>query len=337
MYRRVGRWDWTLSSPLGYRTSVQDLVGKVAVVTGGGGGIGRALGERFLAEGMKVVLSDIDEPLLMEHAVAELADRFGDAVARRADRRVAARVGGAPARRDASTAFGAAHLVCNNAGIPSGSDGALWEHHVNDWRWALDVNVLGVVHGINVFVPLLLAQGEGHVVNTSSSNGTFAPLSNSTVYATTKVGGDDDHRVPVGPARGRSTRRCRRRCCCRRRGRRARSTPGSGGRAATGPSATQRPGQAPSEGRDALTPVRRAARAARAGAGVRADRGGGGRSPSRASSPTASGSTCRATGPGRRWTCAPRRCATRSHPTTWSRRPPGTFRRPDPMSDRRHR
>ena len=69
--------------------------------------------------------------------------------------------------------------MCNNAGIPSGSDGALWEHHVNDWRWAVDVNVCGVIHGINAFVPLLLEQGEGHVVNTSSSNGTFAPLPNS--------------------------------------------------------------------------------------------------------------------------------------------------------------
>ena len=84
-------------------------------------------------------------------------------------------------------AFGAVHLVCNNAAIPSGSDGALWEHHVNDWRWAVDVNVFGVIHGINTFVPVLLEQDEGHVVNTSSSNGTFAPLSNSAVYATTKA------------------------------------------------------------------------------------------------------------------------------------------------------
>ena len=84
--------------------------------------------------------------------------------------------------------FGAVHLVCNNAGIPSGSDGALWQHHVNDWRWAVDVNVFGVINGINTFVPVLLEQGgPGHVMNTSSSNGTFAPLSNSAVYATTKA------------------------------------------------------------------------------------------------------------------------------------------------------
>ncbi|MBM3659375.1 MAG: SDR family NAD(P)-dependent oxidoreductase [Actinobacteria bacterium] len=230
---------------------MQDLRGKVAVVTGGGGGIGRALGERFLAEGMQVVLADIDAPLL-ERTVDELRGRHGDSVL------------GVPtdvslldsveALRDATVAaFGTAHLVCNNAGIPSGSDGALWEHHVNDWRWALDVNVLGVIHGINVFVPLLLAQGDGHVVNTSSSNGTFAPLSNSTVYATTKSAVTTITECLWGQLRTidspvqaslmlPSTR-----------------TPGA---LDTGiwrpgrnrPERYERPGQAPTEGRDALTP-----------------------------------------------------------------------------------
>jgi NAD(P)-dependent dehydrogenase (short-subunit alcohol dehydrogenase family) len=239
------------SSSLGYGNPVQDLGGKVAVVTGGGGGIGRALGERFLAEGMRVVLSDVDEPLLAA-TVEELAQGHGDAVL------------GVPSDvsllesvehlRDATVdAFGTAHLVCNNAGIPSGSDGALWEHHVNDWRWALDVNVLGIVHGINVFVPLLLAQGEGHVVNTSSSNGTFAPLSNSTVYATTKAAVTTITECLWGQLRTLdspvqaslllpSTR-----------------TPGA---LDTGiwrpgrnrPERYTRPGQAPVEGRDALTP-----------------------------------------------------------------------------------
>lgn len=230
---------------------MQDLGGKVAVVTGGGGGIGRALGERFLAEGMKVVLADIDEPLL-KGTVADLSERWDDAVI------------GVPtdvsilesveALRDAAVAaFGTVHLVCNNAGIPSGSDGALWEHHVNDWRWALDVNVLGVIHGINVFVPLLIAQGEGHVVNTSSSNGTFAPLSNSAVYATTKSAVTTITECLWGQLRALdspvqaslmlpSTR-----------------TPGA---LNTGiwrpgrnrPERYERPGQAPREGRDALAP-----------------------------------------------------------------------------------
>ena len=230
---------------------MQDLGGKVAVVTGGGGGIGRALGARFLAEGMRVALADIDAPLLAR-TVAELREEHGEAVL------------GVPtdvsllesveALRDATVdAFGTVHLVCNNAGIPSGSDGALWEHHVNDWRWALDVNVVGVIHGINVFVPLLLAQGEGHVVNTSSSNGTFAPLSNSAVYATTKSAVTTITECLWGQLRALgspvqaslmlpSTR-----------------TPGA---LDTGiwrpgrnrPDRYARPGQAPVEGRDALTP-----------------------------------------------------------------------------------
>ncbi len=230
---------------------MQNLGGKTAVVTGGGGGIGRALGERFLAEGMRVALADIDAPLLAA-TVAELRERHGDAVI------------GVPtdvsllesveALRDAAVAaFGAVHLVCNNAGIPSGSDGALWEHHVNDWRWALDVNVLGVIHGINAFVPMLLAQGEGHVVNTSSSNGTFAPLSNSAVYATTKSAVTTITECLYGQLRALdspvqaslmlpSTR--------------------SPGALNTGiwrpgrnrPDRYERPGQAPVEGRDALTP-----------------------------------------------------------------------------------
>ncbi|GMU77483.1 MAG: hypothetical protein AMXMBFR46_02830 [Acidimicrobiia bacterium] len=230
---------------------MRDLGGKVAVVTGGGGGIGRALGERLLAEGMRVVLADIDESLLTR-TVDELSARYGDAVI------------GVPTdvsllesvealRAATLDAFGTAHLVCNNAGIPSGSDGALWEHHVNDWRWALDVNVLGVIHGINVFVPVLLAQGEGHVVNTSSSNGTFAPLSNSAVYATTKSAVTTITECLWGQLRAMgspvqaslmlpSTR-----------------TPGA---LDTGiwrpgrnrPDRYARPGQAPVEGRDALTP-----------------------------------------------------------------------------------
>jgi NAD(P)-dependent dehydrogenase (short-subunit alcohol dehydrogenase family) len=146
------------------------------------------------------------------------------------------------------------HLVCNNAGIPSGSDGALWQHHLNDWRWAVDVNVFGVVNGINTFVPVLLEQGEpAHVVNTSSSNGTFAPLSNSAVYATTKAAVTTiteclwgQLRALDSPVRASlllpSTR-----------------TPGALNTGIWRPGRNRperyaRPGQAPWEGRDALTP-----------------------------------------------------------------------------------
>ena len=230
---------------------MQDLPGKVAVVTGGGGGIGRALGERFLAEGMKVVLADIDVPLL-DATVAELAAGPGEVIGVPTDVSLPESV---DHLRDITLEhFGAVHLVCNNAGIPSGSDGALWQHHVNDWRWAVDVNVFGVINGINSFVPVLVEQGgPGHVMNTSSSNGTFAPLSNSAVYATTKAAVTTITECLWGQLRAAdspiqvslllpSTR-----------------TPGA---LHTGiwrpgrnrPERYRRPGQAPVEGRDALTP-----------------------------------------------------------------------------------
>lgn len=163
---------------------MQDLPGKVAVVTGGAGGIGRAIGERLASEGMKVVLADIDERLLTE-TVTELAAAGHDVMGVATDTSITESV---EALRDATLErHGEVHLVFNNAGIPSGSDGAQWEHHINDWKWAIDVNVLGIVNGINAFVPVLLEQGgPGHVLNTTSSNGTYYPLYNSAIYATTK-------------------------------------------------------------------------------------------------------------------------------------------------------
>ena len=164
---------------------MKDFAGKVAVVTGGGGGIGRALALRFAAEGMKVAVADV-VPELVEQTTRELRDLGRDAIGVVTDVTELASV---EALRDATLeAFGAVHVVCNNAGIGSGSEGHFWEHHVNDWRWSLDVNVMGVVHGINAFVPTLIAQDqEGHVVNTTSANGGFTPLIQSAIYATTKA------------------------------------------------------------------------------------------------------------------------------------------------------
>jgi len=164
---------------------MRNVVGKVAVVTGGGQGIGRALAERFGAEGMKVVIADV-VPQLVETTAAELREQGLDIIGVVTD---VTSLESVEALRDATLAeFGAVHIVCNNAGIGSGSEGQIWEHHVNDWRWSLDVNVMGVVNGINAFVPHMLAQDEeGHVVNTTSGNGGFTPLINSAVYATTKA------------------------------------------------------------------------------------------------------------------------------------------------------
>ena len=164
---------------------MKEFRGRVAVVTGGGQGIGRALVEKFTDEGMKVVLADV-VPALVEQTTAELQGEGRDVVGVVTD---VTSLESVEALRDATLdAFGAVHLVCNNAGIGSGSEGQIWEHHVNDWRWSLDVNVMGVVNGINAFVPTMLERGEdGHVVNTSSGNGGFTPLINSAVYATTKA------------------------------------------------------------------------------------------------------------------------------------------------------
>jgi NAD(P)-dependent dehydrogenase (short-subunit alcohol dehydrogenase family) len=164
---------------------MKEFAGKVAVVTGGAGGIGRAIVERFGDEGMKVVVADV-VPDRLDGTVGELRDQGRDVIGVVTD---VTSLESVEALRDATLdAFGAVHVVCNNAGIGSGSEGNFWEHHVNDWRWSLDVNVMGVVNGINAFVPTLIAQDvEGHVVNTTSGNGGFTPLINSAVYATTKA------------------------------------------------------------------------------------------------------------------------------------------------------
>ena len=164
---------------------MKDVAGKVVVVTGGGNGIGRAMVERFCAVGMKAVVADL-VPKRVEATTTDLRDRGFEVIGVVTD---VTSLESVEALRDATLdAYGAVHVVCNNAGIGSASEGQLWEHHVNDWRWSLDVNVMGVVNGIGAFVPTMLAQDvEGHVVNTTSGNGGFTPLINSAVYATTKA------------------------------------------------------------------------------------------------------------------------------------------------------
>ena len=151
----------------------EDLRGKVAVVTGGAGGIGQAMGRRFGQEGMKVVLADVlAEPL--DEATRALAAEGIEAVGVVTDVTDYSSV--ESLAKEALDRFGAVHVVCNNAGTGGVSEGYMWEHDLADWRWGIDVNVLGVIHGIKAFVPILLEQGEGHVVNTCSGNGGFAPI-----------------------------------------------------------------------------------------------------------------------------------------------------------------
>jgi NADP-dependent 3-hydroxy acid dehydrogenase YdfG len=145
---------------------MRQLNGRTAVVTGAASGIGRAMAERFLAEGMKVVLADIETDALKE-TERDLANA-GAVAAFRTDVSKAEDV---HALADFSLrTFGGVNLLCNNAGV--GIGGAIWEHSVRDWEWLLGVNVWGVIHGIRTFVPIMLSQGdECHIVNTASAAG----------------------------------------------------------------------------------------------------------------------------------------------------------------------
>lgn len=159
--------------------------GQVAVVTGAASGVGLAMARRFASEGLRVVLADVEEGALAAAAEGLRAD--GAAVyARVVD--VGEREEVVALAEETYRRFGAVHVLCNNAGVGSGAEGRMWEHDPNDWKWAFAVNVWGVFHGIQAFVPRMLAGGEpGHVVNTSSGDGGIAPLPTASVYAVTKA------------------------------------------------------------------------------------------------------------------------------------------------------
>ncbi|HUA29347.1 MAG TPA: SDR family NAD(P)-dependent oxidoreductase [Streptosporangiaceae bacterium] len=145
---------------------MRDLSGKVAVVTGAASGIGLALSRRLGADGMRVMMADVEEPAL-EAAARSLADEGIETAAAVTDVSDAAAVD-ALARATLGR-FGAVHVVCNNAGVAGG--GLSWQVPAPVWDWIVGVNLFGVVHGIRSFVPHLIAQGEGHVVNTASVAG----------------------------------------------------------------------------------------------------------------------------------------------------------------------
>jgi NAD(P)-dependent dehydrogenase (short-subunit alcohol dehydrogenase family) len=148
---------------------VQDLVGKVAVITGGGSGIGRSLARRFAAAGMKVVLADVNEAS-MRLVEAELAEGGTEVLPVLCDTSLEASV---QALAQATLErFGAAHVLCNNAGVAGKGDP--WTGPMSSWDWVMGINVYGVVHGIRAFLPIMTDQGEGHIVNTASMAGLVA-------------------------------------------------------------------------------------------------------------------------------------------------------------------
>jgi NAD(P)-dependent dehydrogenase (short-subunit alcohol dehydrogenase family) len=162
---------------------VDDLRGRVAVVTGAASGLGRAMAERFAAEGMRVVVSDIDRAGLGDVA-GTLADAGHEVHAVVAD---VSDSGAVERLADESfTRFGAVHVLCNNAGVVKSA--RAWALTLDDWRWVLGVDLWSVIHGIRAFVPRMLAQGgPGHVVNTASMTG-LLPMPRLAAYSTAKSG-----------------------------------------------------------------------------------------------------------------------------------------------------
>jgi len=145
------------------------FAGKTAVITGGASGIGLAMAQRFGADGMKLVLADIEGEALGVSADG-LRSSGIDVVTQVTDVSDGDQVD--ELGRVALEAFGAVHLVCNNAGV--GGGGLINTLTTADWQWVLGVNLWGVIHGMRVFLPMLMEQGEGHIVNTASVAGLFA-------------------------------------------------------------------------------------------------------------------------------------------------------------------
>lgn len=146
---------------------MDELRGKVAVVTGAGSGMGRAMAERFAGEGMSVVVADVEQPTLDE-TVATIVTAGGSAVGVRTD--VSSSVDMERLAEAAYAEFGAVHLVCANAGVFSG--GIVWERPLADFEWTMGVNLYGIVHAIRSFVPRMLSGGQpGHFVTTASMGG----------------------------------------------------------------------------------------------------------------------------------------------------------------------
>ncbi|MDE3116591.1 MAG: SDR family NAD(P)-dependent oxidoreductase [Pseudomonadota bacterium] len=163
---------------------MQNFLGKTAVITGGGSGIGEALGRKAAALGMAVVLADIDVAAA-ERVAADLSSKGARVLAVQADVADAASV--AALAEAAWERFGSVDLLCNNAGVvPSGRYRPVWEYPLEDWQWSFGVNTMGIVHGLRSFVPRMLEQEtEGHILNTASVAGLISGAG-SPVYSAAK-------------------------------------------------------------------------------------------------------------------------------------------------------
>lgn len=164
---------------------MQDFNNKVAVITGGASGVGRALAEQLAREGARVVVSDIEEAAL-EQVVSTLRAAGHDCFGQIAD------VTRAESMEDLARAafdqYGEVHLVFANAGVGTGEGGNMWEYELNEWEWGFRVNTWGLIHTINAFMPRLVAQNlPARFVVTGSGNGAFLMLPNTPIYTASKA------------------------------------------------------------------------------------------------------------------------------------------------------
>ena len=164
---------------------MKDFKGKLAVVTGGASGVGFAIGEALAKEGAKVVLTDVEKESL-ENSTALLASHSLDVCCKVAD------VSSIDSMKNLAawcqSEHGSVHLLFNNAGVAPAELLPICETKPNDWEWAYGVNVMGVLHGIQAFVPGMLAHGEeARVINTCSGNGAFINLPSTPIYTSSKA------------------------------------------------------------------------------------------------------------------------------------------------------
>ena len=164
---------------------MKDFNGKLAVVTGGASGVGFAISEALAKQGAKVILTDIEQESL-ENSTALLANQSFDVFCKVTD------VSNIESMQDLAhwcqAEHGPVHLLFNNAGVAPAELLPIWDTKPNDWQWAYGVNVMGVLHGIQAFVPGMLAHGEeSRVINTCSGNGAFINLPSTPIYTSSKA------------------------------------------------------------------------------------------------------------------------------------------------------
>jgi NAD(P)-dependent dehydrogenase (short-subunit alcohol dehydrogenase family) len=149
---------------------MNEMRGKVAAVTGAASGLGRSMALALAAEGMDVALADVDEAnlsLVQKEVQANGVRAIAVTVDVSQGREVEI------FREHTVARLGGVHVVCNNAGVSP--LGAVWENSVAEWQWILGVNLWGVIYGVRAFAPHLIAQNEGHIVNTASVAGLISP------------------------------------------------------------------------------------------------------------------------------------------------------------------